>query len=78
MTRADLEVIITAFTATLSALTEQMANLENRVHNANNNMNQQRDSGGEQVSILRGVNNHRVVIAENLSSKKKKNPIMKR
>lgn len=42
-----------------------MVNLENK---ANNNENQRRDMVGEQVSILRGGNNHRVVIVENLSS----------
>lgn len=47
-----------------------MENLENQVNNGNNNGNQRRDTGGEHVRVLQAGNNRRVVIAENLSSKK--------
>ncbi|CAI8608596.1 unnamed protein product [Vicia faba] len=65
--RADLEEITAVFTVTLTALIEQMTNLANQVKN-NNNMNQRRDMRREHVRLPRGGNNHRVFIAENLSS----------
>ncbi|XP_058784512.1 uncharacterized protein LOC131659322 [Vicia villosa] len=56
VTKADLEGITTAFTAALTALTEQIANLENQANNANNNGNRRRDRREEPIMVLRGGN----------------------